>query len=579
MKAFILSLLALVALAPPQRTIDDFYNDVTARWVRYNPNFAVSSRYFTGDEQDRLEQQLTPETTEWKKGRIQLAREGLAELRQFERSKMTPGQRTSAELLQWQLETTVQGEPYLDYVFPLEQFGGANVNLPNALTITHPLRTEKDAEHYVARLGQVRERMNEAIAEARRLSDQGMIPPRFIIQATITQMQQFVGSAPKDNPFVATFAERMSSISSIPAARREQLRAEAEKIVSADVYPAWTRGIDLLKSILPKANDDAGLWRFKGGPQAYAYFLKQFTSTSLTPDQIHEMGLQQVARIEKQMDEILRKLGRTEGSVKDRVAKLKQDLAYPNTEEGRKLIMADVEQYLRDAERRSKLLFDRTPKAPVIAQPFPRFREANAAANYTAPPQDGSRPGIFQIPLRKERMTKFGLRSLVYHETVPGHHFQIALQVENPKQPRWRQVRAFGGISGFSEGWGLYAEHLASESGWYEGDLEGLVGQLDSELFRARRMVVDTGIHAKHWTRQQAIDYGIEASEVERYVVYAGQAPSYMLGELKIIEVREDAKKKLGSRFALKEFHNAVFDTGMIPLDLMPRQIQAALYY
>lgn len=577
MKPFLLSLFALLLLTPPQRTLDDFFNDFTARWIRNNPNQAVSTRYFSGPEQDRLDQQLTPETLEYKKSRIQLAKEGLAELRKFDRTKLTSDQKVSSDLMQWQLEGVVQGEPYLDYTFPLEQFGGANVNLPNALIITHPLRTEKDAVNYLARLKQVRPRMDEAIAEARRLADKGVIPPRFIIQATIKQMQTFIGAAPLDNPFVAIFREKMSVIQAISSARREQLRAEAEMVVANDVYPAWMRGITLLQSELPRANDDAGLWRLKGGAQAYAHFLRQYTSTSLTADQIHEMGLQQVAQIEKDMDAAFRKLGRTQGSVNERISKLRQDLAYPLNDEGRKTIMTDVEQILRDAERRSKLLFDKTPKAPVIAQPFPKFREANAAANYTAPPPDGSRPGIFQIPLRKERMTKFELRSLVYHETVPGHHFQIALQIEDQMLPRFRQIRAFGGVPGFSEGWGLYAEHLAAESGWYENDLEGLLGELDSELFRARRMVVDTGIHAKHWTRQQAIDYGIEASEVERYVVYPGQAPSYMLGELKIIEVREAEKKRLGDGFSLKKFHNAVFETGVVPLDVLPQLIQAKL--
>src|SRR5262249_36585320 len=217
--------------------------------------------------------------------------------------------------------------------------------------------------------------------------------------------------------------------------------------------------------------------------------------------------------------------------------------------------MADVEQILRDGERRAQSLFDQRPKAAVIAQPFPRFRESNAAANYNSPAPDGSRPGIFQIPLRPERMTKFGLRSLIYHETVPGHHFQIALQVENTSLPRFRQIGAFGNISALVEGWGLYAERLAAESGWYEGGLEGRLRQLESELFRARRLVVDTGIHAKHWTRQQAIDYGIEPSEVERYVVYPGQACSYMIGELKITELREKARKALGEKFSLNRFH------------------------
>jgi uncharacterized protein (DUF885 family) len=170
-------------------------------------------------------------------------------------------------------------------------------------------------------------------------------------------------------------------------------------------------------------------------------------------------------------------------------------------------------------------------------------------------------------------MTKFGLRTLVYHETVPGHHFQIALQVENKDLPRFRQIGAFGGISALVEGWGLYAERLAAESGWYEGDLEGLLGQLYSALFRARRLVVDTGLHAKHWTRLQGIDYGIEASEVERYAVFPGQACSYMIGQLKIVELREKARKTLGDRFSLRAFHDVVLNTGTVPLDLLEQQV------
>jgi uncharacterized protein (DUF885 family) len=579
MKAFLTSLVTLLALAVPQRGIDEFFNDFTARWIRGNPNQAISTRYFSGEEQDRFEQQFTPETLEFRKGRIQLAREGLAELQKFDRARMTATQRVSAELMQWQLDMVVQGEPYLDYSFPLEQFGGANVNLPNALIVNHPMRTQKDAENYIARLKLVGARMDEATAEARRLAEKGMIPPRFIVQATLTQMQQFLGTLPRDNPLVATFAEKLAAIPAIPASKRDQLRAEADNIVSGEVYPAWLRAIVVLQTALPRTTDDAGLWRLKGGNEAYTYYLKRFTTTNLTAEQIHQIGLEQVAKIEKEMDTILRQLGRTEGSVKDRIEKLKLDSSYPNNDEGRKRIMADVEQILRDAEQRSKTLFDKTPKAPVVAQPYPRFREANAAASYSAPAPDGSRPGTFQIPLRKERMTRFGLRSLVYHETVPGHHFQIALQIENPSLPRFRQIGAFGGISALVEGWGLYAEHLAAESGWYDNDLEGRLGQLDSELFRARRLVVDTGIHAKHWTRQQAIDYGIEASEVERYVVNPGQACSYMLGELKIIELREQAKKKLGSRFSLKTFHDAVLNTGTVPLDLLGRQVQATLRF
>jgi uncharacterized protein (DUF885 family) len=475
--------------------------------------------------------------------------------------------------MDWQLDTVVREEPYLDYAFPLEQFGGANVNLPNTLTVGHPLGTEKDAVNYVARLGQVAARMEEATAEAQRLAGKNMIPPRFILQATIKQMSDFIATKPEANPFAAVFAQRMGQVKSIPEARREALRLEATKIVEGQVYPAWRKAIAVLEPLVSRAGDDAGISRFKGGEQAYAYDLHRFTTTNLTAAQIHQIGLDHVASIEKQMDELLRKLGRSQGSVKERVEKLKQDLAYPKNEEGRRLIMEDVEKILRDAQKRSESLFDRVPKAQVNAQPYPRFREANAAASYNGPSPDGSRPGTIQIPLRPERLTKFGLRSLIYHEGVPGHHFQIALQTEDKSLPRFRQLRAFGGISALSEGWGLYAERLAAESGWYEGDVEGLLGQLDAELFRARRLVVDTGLHTQHWTRQQAIDYGIEASEVERYVVNPGQACSYMMGELKILELRDKAKKALGTKFSFYEFHNVVLGAGTVPLELLERQV------
>lgn len=263
--------------------------------------------------------------------------------------------------------------------------------------------------------------------------------------------------------------------------------------------------------------------------------------------------------------------------MKERIEKLQRDMSYPDptSEASRAQIMQDIEAILRDAEKRAVLLFDKTPRAPVVAQPFPRFREANAAANYNAPAPDGSRPGTFQYPRRVDKMTKFQLRSTVYHETVPGHHFQIALQVENRDLPAFRQLRAFGGISAHSEGWGLYAEHLAAESGWYGDDIEGLLGELDSELFRARRLVVDTRIHSMHWTRQQAMDFGIEASEVERYTVYPGQACSYMVGELKIIELREKARQALGAKFSIRAFHDVVLETGTVPLEILERQVDA----
>jgi len=578
MKRAILGIVfGIAAFAQAPASIDDFFRDFTAQWVRGNPNLATSARYFTGDEQDRLERQLTPETRAYKRARIQLARQGLAQLAKFDLAKLSESQRLFAEVMEWQLQTAVDEEPFLDFTFTLEQMNGANVRLVETMTVRYPVLNEKDAENYLAALGQVAARMNEAIAESRDQAKRGFIPPAFIVAATVKQMLGFINAPPAQNPFVTAYAQKLASIDSLAASRREELRAQAEKVTAEQIYPAWKKGIAWLESEQKRASIHAGLWRFTGGSKAYAYFLRRYTTTNLTADQIHQIGLDQVSRIEGQMDTLLRKLGRNEGSVKDRIAKLADDLRYPNptSSASREQIMQDIEKILRDAEARSALLFDLRPKSPVVARPFPDFREANAAANYNSPAPDGSRPGTFQFPRRPEMMTSFGLRSVVYHETVPGHHFQIALQVENKDLPRFRQIGAFGGISALTEGWGLYAERLAAESGWYGDDTEGLLGQLNYELFRARRLVVDTGIHAKQWTRQQGIDYGIEASEVERYVVFPGQACSYMMGELKLIELREKARQALGGKFSLREFHNVVLRTGTVPLGILEQQVDA----
>ena len=570
----ILALTSLdVGVRGQSRSVGAFFDDFSAEWMRRRPSQSTGSRYFPPAEQDTLDRQLTPETLEWRRETVAQARRGLQELVRFDRSRLTDAERVSADVMQWQLQIIVDGEPFSDYDFPLDQFAGTNVQIPNLLTVVHPVRNESDARNYVARLREVDDRMAEASEEAARLTAKGIRPPRFILQSTISQMQQFAGSPAEQNPLVATFVERMNGVQTLTVSQRQQLRDEATKVVESDVYPAWRKAITLLEAQLKVATDDAGLWRYKDGAAIYAYKLKQFTTTNLTAAEIHELGLREVRRLEGEMDAILRKLGRSEGTVKQRMEKLAADLSYPLTNDGRASIMTDIAAIIRDADRRSNALFDLRPKAPVIAQPYPEFRWASAAASYTAPPLDGSRPGIFQMPLRPSSMTKASLRTLVYHETIPGHHFHSAFGVENPDLPKFRQVRAFGGISAISEGWALYAERLVAQEGWYEGDLEGLLGQLDDELFRARRLVVDTGLHAMRWTRQQAIDYGIEPSEVERYVVNPGQACSYKIGQLEIFRLREKARTALGPRFNIKEFHNVVLSAGSVPLTVLEREV------
>ena len=403
-----------------------------------------------------------------------------------------------ADVMRWQLETLIEAEPFLGYAFPLQQFNGANVTLINELTVVHPMRTERDAANYVARLGQLGERMAEATTEAERRSGDGVRPPRFILQATIDQMEQFLSPDPTDNPLVSTFTTKMQSIGDLGNERRQQLSDEATRIVENEVYPAWREALAVLRSQLPLATDDAGLWRFEQGADVYAYQLKRYTTTDLTADEIHQIGLREVSRLETEMDGLLRQIGLSTGSINDRALALRTRLSYPQTDEGRERIMADIDGMLRDAEARATELFDLQPIAPVIAQPYPRFRWPSAAASYTAPPLDGSRPGVFQMPLRQDRLTEYTLAHTGLSRNRAGPSFsRCAHGGELPSCRDSDRLRVYGGISASTEGWALYAERLAAESGWYEGDVEGLIGQLDSALFRARRLVVDTGLHAK----------------------------------------------------------------------------------
>jgi uncharacterized protein (DUF885 family) len=563
--------------SPPAATasIDEFFQRFTDDWVRRNPNLAISTRYFEGAEQDRLSREITPVSREFELETLAIARRGLAELATFDRARLTDEQRLSADVMRWQLQNAVDGEPFLDYSFPLEQMNGVNVTLPNQLTVVQPVATPRDAENYVARVGRFDERMAEAVAESRRQAAAGVLPPKFILNATIAQMQRFIAPAPADNPLVTTLREKMAGVAELSQARRDELVAAATAVVADEVYPAWASAIAELETQVPSAGDAAGLSRFEGGAALYAQRLRNFTTTSLTAEEIHAIGLAEVARIEAEMDRLFRELGLTQGSIKEREEQLAASLSYPNTDEGRRQVMADIDAILADALARTAESFEVRPMTPIVAQPYPRFRWDNAAASYTPPPSDRSRPGIFQMPLRPSQLTRFALRSLVYHETVPGHHFQIALAVENETLPAFRRVRALGGLSASSEGWALYAERFAAEDGWYEGDVAGQLGQLSDALFRARRLVVDTGLHAMGWTREQGIAFGIEASEVERYVVYPGQACAYMIGQLEIVKLRERARAELGDRFSIREFHGAVLNVGVVPLEILGQAVDA----
>jgi len=555
-------------------SIDAFFTAATDRWVESNPDQAVSTGYFSGAKQNALERQLTPRTRDYELQRNAMAREVLAGLAMQDLSQATETQRFAGELLKWQLDMLLTAEPFLDYIgLPLNQFDGANVGLPNALTVVHPVQDAQDADNYIARLRLVDDRLREATADSAARAQRGVVMPAFILRTTVAQMQQFIAPAPADNPLVTTLAAKTEALGDLTPEQRSVLLQSAATIVADEIYPAWAAAIDELNRQLPQANDDAGLWRFPNGADIYRRQLRAFTTTDLTPEQIHEIGLSEVARIEAEMDSLFRQIGLVDGSILERIEQLEARTAYSHDDAGREALTQDVQRYLADALQRSAALFDKMPQSSVIAQPYPRFRWDTAAAGYTTAPLDGSRPAVFQFPLRDNELMRYEKRSLVYHETVPGHHFQLALIAENKELPRFMQIRAFGGNSAITEGWALYAERLAAESGWYDGDIEGRLGYLDSALFRARRLVVDTGLHAMRWTRQQAIDYGIPPSEVDRYVVNPGQACAYMLGQLKIVELREKARAALGDRFSIREFHNVVLSAGIAPLTMLEQVV------
>jgi uncharacterized protein (DUF885 family) len=566
-------LLAAPPLAAANQAFNQWADGFSAEWMRGNPNGATASQYFSGPEQDALDRQLTPITKEYRAARVALARRGLGELNQFDRAQLDASQRISAAMLAWQLDDIVRSEPFNDYNFVFQQFSGLQVQLVNFLSQTHPIRNRRDMENYLARLDLVAAQMDEGIAQAKERAARGFLPPRFILVSTLAQFDRFLADEPVKNVLVASLDERAAKLKDVSAGDRATFVAAAEKTTGESIIPAFRRARALLEAQLPLATDEAGISRLPGGDQAYANALHRLTTTDLAAGQIHALGLKEVARIETEMDALLRPLGYTTGSIKERMDRLDADTQPPTGPDPRPALLARYEEILRDSEKRAALIFDLRPQAPVVVKREPPFTEKSAAAHYTFPARDGSRPGIFWAPLPGPKFQIIEMRTLVYHEAVPGHHFQIALQNEMTSLPRFRRDRVFGGLSAHAEGWALYAEQLTAEQGWYEGDPKGHLGQLQDELFRARRLVVDTGLHTMHWTRQQAIDYGIEASEVERYVVWPGQACSYKIGMLKILELRAKAQQALGDKFSLKEFHNTVLRAGNVPLAVLEQVI------
>ncbi len=565
--------------APTSKTVvnkafDIWSDQFTEQWMELNPEFSTVAQYFEGARQTAADGRVFAIDQASLDQRTAIAKSGLVRLERFLAGPLSEEQRVSAQILRFGLQQTIAAAPFEDHSFMFQQMSGIHVIYVQVLNLWHPLRRPSDVDSYLLRLGQVGKLMDDGVKRARTAAGRKLIPPRYIIERTEAQIDKFLATTPDQNALMVSFAKRLDVIEGMTPETRAAALRTATVIVQRDVLPAYGRIQAFLAEIKPVAPEEGGLSTFPQGGDAYRQALFSNLGKLLSPDAIHAVGLSEVARIEGLMDRHLRTLGFEKGSINERMAALNVSLQPPTAPDPRAGLLQRYDDIVRDGIVRSKPLFLRAPLAKVEVRREPALTEPTAAASYTLGARDGSRPGVFWMPLPGPTYKMPQMRSLAYHEAVPGHHFQLGIQNELTDLPKFRINRVFDSGSAYVEGWALYAERLAVENNWYAGDIPGLLGALDSELFRARRLVVDTGLHAKGWTRQQAIDYGIPPHEVERYMVWPGQACSYMIGLLHILELRQNAKRTLGSKFSLPEFHDVVLRSGAVPLTVLTQIVE-----
>jgi uncharacterized protein (DUF885 family) len=481
------------------------------------------------------------------------------------------------------LETTAEADRRFPYgqqgaggPYVISQLTGSYQSTPSFLATQHKIETKADADAYLARLEAFAAVMDQETERARRDVGLGVIPPDFIIERTLTQMKG-LQAAPEASTLVTSVAER---------ARQKGIAGDyagqASKIFSEKVTPALARQVALMNELRPKAVHDAGCWRLPDGEAYYALSLKVGTTTSKSPDEVHQIGLDEAKELSARAEVLLQKQGLTKGTVCQRIRALFKDKRYwyANTDPGKEKLIADLNAQVRAMQARLPQVFGTLPKAPVEIRRVPKFIEAGAPGGYyNSPSLDGTRPGIYWINLRDTaEVPRWTLPTITYHESIPGHHLQLSLQQEADLP----MIRRASFYSAYGEGWALYAEQLAKEMGVYENDPLGEIGYLQAALFRAARLVVDTGIHAKRWSREQAIATMAEidgeptssaATENERYCVWPGQACSYMVGKLTWLRLRDKAKTALGDRYDIKGFHDAGLLSGNMPLTALENVI------
>ena len=511
--------------------------------------------------------------------RIRDAREVLLS---YDDAKLSPADRRSKEIMLVMLDMAVEAERFRFHIYPVNQMFGVQNGFPTFMEDIHQVDDVGDAEDYITRLSKVGVKFDQVLEGLRRREQLGIRPPQFVVDKVLEEMIGFTETPVEEGILYTALVDKMEK-AQIDEAERERLAAAARAEIEGTVYPAYGRLIAYFREIDPKVEGNHGVWSLPDGDEFYRLALRFFTTTDYSPQEIHEIGLAEVGRIQGEILTILEGEGRdVSGGFEAARTALKEDPSfyYPDTDEGREAILRDYRAILEEIEAGLDEAFDVRPKAALEVRREAAFKEKTApGAHYEMPAMDGSRPGAFVANLYDIKATpKYGMRTVAYHEGVPGHHFQIALQNEQEDLPFFRRLIPF---PAYSEGWALYAEQLAWELGFQEDPYDN-VGRLQSELFRAVRLVVDTGIHHARWTREQAIEYmlantGIAESdavaEIERYYVMPGQACSYKVGMIKILELRERARAQLGSAFDLRDFHRVVLTNGAMPLTLLDRLV------
>lgn len=505
----------------------------------------------------------------------------------------------NTRILSWFLGNQVEAEEFFYHDYPVNQMFGQQSNLPSMMESSHKLNDKSDVEAYITRLSKFDTKFEQVIEGLKIREEKGIIPPVFVIDRVLSEMKGFAGQKESDqinleidvddpvenNILFTNFDEKVADIESLSDEEKEEFKNQVREEVRTTVFGAYGALITYFEALRTKANTDDGVWKLPNGDAYYQYQLSSNTTTDYTPEEVHQIGFSEVERIKKEMWEILISQGYTDttktiGEVIQAVNKEDRFL-FQNNDDGRTEVIARYDEILAEISANLDDAFDIRPKAGMEVKRVPEFKEeGSAGAYYEQPPMDGSRGGIFYANLRDVTETvKFGMKTLAYHEGIPGHHFQIAIQSELKGVPIFR---TFGLFTAYVEGWALYSERLAWELGFYENDPFGNLGRLQAEMFRAVRLVVDTGIHYKRWTREEAIAYMIEntgmttgevVTEIERYIVMPGQACAYKIGMMKILELRERAKEEMGAAFDLKQFHNVVLKNGAVPLNILEELI------